>query len=337
MKALVTGSTGFIGSALCRELVAQGVAVRAFHRSSSSLLLLEGLDVEHTIGDLTQPDTLREALVGVDVVFHTAAQLGAPDNPGRMYAVTVEGTRAVLDAALDARVQRLVHTSSVAALGVPETRVGQVSPQEVAWINENHTWNYRPDYWMYGYTKYLAELEVQKAIARGLDAVIVNPTYVIGAGDIHRQSSSPIVQIALQKLRFATEGGFNVVHLADVVAGHLAALQKGRTGERYILGNENLTIAHTLHKIAQIVGVPSPNILLPGGLLRTIASPIERFQSLIDLPVSASTLHQAGYGFYYDTGKARIELGLTNLHSVDQAIQEAYDWFVQVGTLVKRA
>ncbi len=234
MKILVTGSTGFIGGALCQALVAQGGhSVRAFHRVNSSLRLLEGLPVEHAIGDLTQPATLTAAMEGIEAVFHAAAWMGDSE-PGRLYAVTVEGTRAVLRAARQAGVRRLVHTSSVAALGVPP-------PHRVTLMDETHTWNIRPEQYPYGYAKYLAELEIQKEVAQGLDAVIVNPALVLGAGDIHRGSTSILLKVAQRKVGVTMEGGLNVVHIQDVVNGHLKALECGQTGERYILGGQNLS------------------------------------------------------------------------------------------------
>ena len=144
MRFLVTGSTGFIGSHLCRALLETGHSVRAFHRPTSSLDLIKDLDVEHTIGDITQPKTLSDALVEVDVVFHAASKVDYWRGQNEMYPVTVGGTRNVLQAALEAGVQRIIYTSSVAALGVPVQN--SLTP-----INEFHTWNYRPDWWRYGH------------------------------------------------------------------------------------------------------------------------------------------------------------------------------------------
>ena len=246
MKILVTGSTGFIGGALCRELVAQGYEVRAFHRTTSNLRLLENLPVEHVIGDLTQPDSVRAAVEGVEGVFHVAAWVGMND-PGRLYAITVEGTRAVVQAALQCGVRRLVYTSSVAALGIPQPGIPSL-------LDEHHTWNFRPEFFPYGYAKYLAELEIQKAVAQGLDAVIVNPSLVLGPGDLYRHTSSVIMQIATRKVGIAVTGGANVVHVADVVEGHIAAFSRGKTGERYILGHAhgNLSMQQAFALLEQI-------------------------------------------------------------------------------------
>jgi dihydroflavonol-4-reductase len=325
MNVLVTGSTGFIGSALCKALLAQGQRVRAFHRPTSNLLLLEGLPVEHSLGSLAQPATLQEAMQGIEVVFHTAALMGGASEPGQLYMVTVEGTRAVLQAARQAGVRRLVHTSSVAALGVPEwAPMHKAAP---GLIDERHTWNYPAERWPYGYAKYLAELEVQAVVAQGLDAVIVNPSLVMGAGDIYRQSSSLVVQVARQRLPALVEGGLNVVHLADVVAGHLAALEHGKTGERYILGGENLSIVELVRKIAAIVGAAAPSLVLPAGIARLLALPLGWASPFVDFPTSSELLNLAGSYFYFSTRKAQSQLGLEPPRSAEEAIAEAYRWF----------
>jgi dihydroflavonol-4-reductase len=338
MQILVTGSTGFIGASLCLALVDKGHQVRAFHRPTSTLRLLDDLPVEHFLGDLTQPETLAPAMEGVEAVFHVAALLGSgQDLEGRMYAVTVEGTRSVLKAARQAGVRRVVHTSSAAVLGVPELispTIGSVG--KAVFMNESHTWNLRPDFWPYGYSKYLAELEVQKAVAEGLDVVIVNPTYVMGPGDIYRQTNSTVVQAARQRLPTLVEGGLNVVHISDVVAGHLAALETGRTGERYLLAGENLTIVQLVRKIAEVAGVTAPTLVLPGGLVRSLGWIAILAQSIIDLPINGRLSHLAGYYFYFDNAKSQIELGLPPPCPANQMILDAYNWFVKIGALTQR-
>lgn len=330
IKILVTGSTGFIGAHLCRALVERGHRVRAFHRPSSPLRLLEGLEVEHALGDLTRPDTLQDAMTGIEAVFHTAAWMGGSDPAGQQYAVTVEGTRNVLQAAQKAGVHRIVHTSSAAALGVPGAgQKGLAGKNQPALVDERHTWNFRPDFYPYGYAKYLAEQEVQKAVAQHLDVVIVNPTLVFGAGDIYRQAGSIITQVAEQRVGVAVEGGLNCVHVADVIDGHLAALACGRTGERYILGGENLTHLRLLQIIAEVTGAPGPSMVLPTGLVRSLAGPAQALRTFLTLPVSPELLRLAGYFFYYDLSKSESELGLTSHRPVKDAIREAYEWFRQ--------
>lgn len=323
MVYLVTGSTGFIGAQICRALIGQGYKVRAFHRVNSPLTLLNDLDVDHAIGDLTLPETIDRAMQGVEVVFHTAAQLGSRGDPKRMASVTVNGTKHLLQAALDNGIKKVIHTSSVAALGVPlEPGKGSLSL-----MDEQHTWNYPPEWWQYGYTKYLAELEVQKYVSMGLDVVIINPSVVIGAGDINRVSGRVIIHVAKRHLPVATPGGLNAVHIEDVVRGHLAALKHGRRGERYIIGGENITHLDFIKKVAKITGVPAPLVSLPTGLVRALVIPTSIANKFIPLPMSGDTFHKAGYFFYYNTEKSKSELGLEKTHSLSDAINDAYTWY----------
>lgn len=331
MKVLITGSTGFIGAALCRELVNAGHQVVAFHRPTSMLRLLEDLPVEHAIGDLTQIETLENAMQGVEVVFHTAAMIGTHHEPGQMYAVTVEGTRAVLNSARNAGVSRVVHTSSVAALGVPEPPPHRQAVPVL--LDEKHTWNFRHDYWPYGYAKYLAELEVQRAVVHGLDVVIVNPSIVMGAGDIYRQNSSMIVQAARKRFPGVLDGGLNIIHIDDVVQGHLAALECGHTGERYILSGHNITISLLLQKISAITGSTIPQIMFPSGMMQKMAGIASWLQSFIDLPIEASNLHMAGMFFFYNNKKAQIQLGIPAIKPLETAITDAYQWFIKIGAI----
>jgi dihydroflavonol-4-reductase len=328
VNILVTGSTGFIGSQLVRALAAEGEKVRAFHRPDSSLLALQGLEVEHAVGDITRPETLAAAMQGIRIVFHTAAKVGRRDR-GDMQAVTVCGARAVYEAALAAGVRRVVHTSSVAALGVPD--LSSLAGQTPLLMNENHTWNYRPDWWPYGYAKYGAEMEAQKAVARGLDVVIVNPAVVIGAGDLNRISGDLILRVARSQVPVSTVGGVNVVHIDDVVRGHLAALERGRTGERYILGGENLSIRDYLQLIAGVTGGRSPRFTMPKEITRALGGPVTALGSRLPLPVGGEILRMAGDYFWYDTSKMRADLGLDMTRPARQAVAEAYAWYQEQG------
>jgi dihydroflavonol-4-reductase len=328
MNVLVTGSTGFIGSHICRAFVAQGTQVRAFHRFGSPLTLLEGLPVEHVYGDLTDPASIEAAMQGVDVVFHAAAQLGSHKNPERIYEVTVQGTRYVLNVALHSGIQRVVHTSSVAALGIPPKGL-----QHPYLIDERHTWNFRPEWWRYGYAKYLAELEVQAAVAQGLDVVIVNPTIVLGAGDLNRISGDIVIHVARRHIPVSIQGGLNAIHIEDVARGHLAALEHGRCGERYILGNENMTHHQFLSAVAKAAGVSPPLLTIPNGCLPLLAYPLTLAHEVFHLPMMGSDLHRAGCYFYYDTHKAQSELGLTDMLPVSQAIDETLAWYKKTGVI----
>jgi dihydroflavonol-4-reductase len=244
-----------------------------------------------------------------------------------MYAVTVAGTRNMLNAARAAGVRRVIHTSTVAALGVPEKpRIKHIAPPA---MNEYHTWNFPPQWWPYGHSKYLAEMEVQNAVANGLDAVIVNPALVIGAGDINRVGGNVIIKAAQGILIAAPHGGLNVVHIDDVVRGHLFALERGRIGERYILGGENLSHKEFLQIVAGVVGIQGPRAAIPEWLIRGLAGPVGIAAKFLPLPIGGDLLHKAGYYFYYDTHKAHQELGLSDLRSTHTAIEDAYLWYRQ--------
>lgn len=322
MDILVTGATGFIGSSLCRTLIRDGNSLRAFHRHTSPLTALEGLAVEHCLGDILDPASVAPAMEGVEVVFHCAAQMGPWRNPAQSQASHVLGTRNVLQAARRAGVRRVVHTSSVAALGVPEPG----APGDTL-LDESHPWNAEPTLWPYGYAKHLAEQEVLAAVHDGLDAVIVNPAAVFGAGDVHRGRKSIIGQVARGHIPVAVAGGLNVVHIDDVVAGHLAALNLGRTGERYILGGENLSITRVLAITAEVVGRRPPRITLPGALVRSTAALVDLVSRPLSLPLTGDLLRLAGLYFYYDMEKSHRELGLPPPTPYRVAAEQAYAWF----------
>jgi dihydroflavonol-4-reductase len=331
MNILVTGSTGFIGAHLCKALLSEGHNVRAFHRPNSPLLALGDLPVEHVLGDITQPTTLQEAFSDVQVVFHAAAHVGRRD-PRQIYQTTVEGTRNVTQAALSAGVQRLVHTSSVAALGVPIEQ-----DRRQAWpptsMNEHHTWNYPAHWWPYGYHKYLAELEVQKIVAQGLDAVIVNPALVVGPADLNRIAGDVLIRVAKGQIPVAIEGGLNVIHIDDVVRGHVAAMKLGQTGQRYILGGENLTHQRFLQLIARAADVRAPRWVLPSRLARNLRLPLSVIGKMLPIPLAGHALHRVGYYFYYDTLKAEHELNLEEHIPLQQAIQQAIHWYKEQGII----
>lgn len=322
--SLVTGSTGFIGSHLCRSLVEYGHKVRAFHRTSSRTLALEGVAVEHAIGDVLDPDSLRAAMQGVDCVFHAAALAAYWRKGTAIVETTVTGTAQVLKAAQAAGVRRVVYTSSVAALGVP--RPGEL-------LNETHLFNYPPERWPYGYAKHLAEKEVLAATKAGLDCVIVNPASVFGPGDLNLIAGALIVEVARRRVPVTTCGGMNVVHVADVVAGHLAAAAHGRPGERYILGGENLPHSEIIRIIAAEVGVRPPKWELPPTLIKLAATAFDAVNPILRLPYNGNLVRLANHRFYCDTAKARRELGLPEPHPFRQAIHEAVAWYRANGYL----
>jgi len=329
--ALVTGSTGFVGSSLCRALLDNGYDLRAFHRTSSSLILIQDLDVEHAVGDVTQPDTLVEAMEGVDVVFHAASKVDYWREPDGLYHVTVGGTRNVLQAALEAGVERVVYTSSVGSLGVPDIK-GRVGHDPIL-INENNVWNYRPEWWRYGHAKHMAENEVQKAVAQGLDAVIVNPSMILGQGDINRISGEIVIMMAKGVVLFAIPGGINAVHIDDVIRGHLLALENGSRGERYILGGENDTFLTFMQTTAEIVGVRPPQRVIPPWVLLPLAGPLDLLCRFLPMPFNGDLLRFCSRYMYYDTRKAEDVLGFKAQYSFRDALQSTYEWYKSQGMI----
>ncbi len=326
MKVLVTGATGFIGSHLCRALLRQDHHVRALQRATSSLLALEGLSLERVEGDLFEPASLLSAMEGVEVVFHCAGEVGKWRDPKRMAASHVQGTRNVLQAARRAGVRRVVHTSSVAALGVPDHRPERAG-ETIPLMDERHQWNADGHHWPYGYAKHMAEREVLRAVSGGMDVVIVNPAAVFGAGDLNHVSSGVIWHMAHGRVPPIVPGGLNAVHIDDVITGMLAAMARGKAGERYILGGENLTHARLLATIAEVVGRPAPRIALPVWLLRVLAPALDALGRVFPLPVRGGLLRMAGYYFYYDIRKAQRELGVPQPRPFRQAVEEAFAWY----------
>lgn len=326
MRILVTGSTGFVGGSICKALIGKSMNVRAFHRPSSNLTLLKDLPVEHVLGDLTNRESIQNAMQDVDVVIHTAAMVDSNNLPGKMYTVTVEGTRTMLETALEFGIKKFIHTSSVAALGIPMEDKNYQNPDKAIWMDENHSWNYRSDYWPYGYCKYLAELEVQKAVSLGLDAVIVNPSVVLGPGDIYRKSSSIFVKLAKEKIPFIPTGGLNIIHIDDVVNGHLAAIENGKTGERYILSGTNISVVDFVHKIAEKINKPTPKIIVPGKVIRRFAGLLKLLYPILNLPVTSEMLRMAGYGFYFSNKKAINELLIPTPKDINEMMESTIKW-----------
>ncbi len=320
MKVLVTGATGFVGSNVAAALAARGDRVRVLRRTTSRLDALEGVPVEYVVGDILDPDSLAAAMQGCRLVFHVAATSQYwRSSKETIYRVNVDGTRNVVRAALAAGVERMVHTSSVAALGYPPRGAladeSQVFPQSLSW-------------WAYGHSKYLAELEVQKGVAQGLPAVIVNPTIVLGPRDVNFISGSLIRASVKGQLRVVPPGGSNMVHVADVVAGQLAAAERGRIGERYILGGENLSHREAATIVAEVTGGPRPLLVLPYWSLSPLAWLVDALNTFSRRPplVTGEQIRLGGETFYVDSSKAVRELGLPQT-PFRQAAADAYAWY----------
>lgn len=325
--AFVTGATGFIGANLVAGLNARNIPVRILHRPSSSREALAGLAYESVQGDiLDDPAGLAEALAGCDWVFHVAAvadywRQGAK----RLYQVNVQGTKNVLAAARRAGVRRFVFTSSLAALGIPPA--GQL-------LHEESEFNVPPPHFPYGHSKVLAEQAVRHAVREGLDAVIVNPTVVLGPRDVNMISGSIIVEAAKGHLRFAPVGGVNFVDVADVVAGQIAAAERGRAGERYILGGENIPYKQAVATISRIVGRSQPFLTLPRWSLPFFASGVRAARAVLGnrVPLDENQVRIMGANIYADSGKAHRELNLPHT-PFTTTVQRAYNWYNSHGYL----
>ncbi len=331
MNILVTGATGFIGSHLCQALVKHGHHVRALHRPTSSLALLEGVPVERVQGDLFKPDSLALATRDIEVLYHCGGRVGSWTDAEEMAASHVEGTHNILSAARQCGVRRFIHTSSVAALGVPE-RAAE-SNEILPIMDESHAWNYIAEEWPYGYAKHRAEEEVRRSTVDGFNTIILNPASVFGAGDKNLASSAIVMHMARGRRPPIPPGGLNVIHIDDVVAGHIGALEHGVSGERYILGGENITFEQLLTTVAEVVGAPRPRWHMPGWALRYLSSPAELLGRIMGIPLRGHMLRLAGLHFYYDSRKAQRELLVPAPQTHRSAIEDAHAWYLDNGFL----
>ena len=322
MKAFITGGTGFIGGNLIRTLCADGYAVRALVRQNSERRNLAGLHCELVEGDLTNTAKLTEQLSGCDVVFHVAAHysLWAKD-AAAIYQANVTGTENILAAAKNAGVKRFVHTSSVAAIGVPAA--GTLATETTTTTVNELVSDYKK-------SKFLAEQAALKAAKNGLDVVIVNPSTPIGAHDVKPTPTGEIILRFLQdRMPAYVHTGLNLIDVEDVARGHILAWQKGRTGERYILGNRNLTFKEMLQMLAQITGKPAPRFAVPHFLPLAVAFMDEMILArwFGKTPqVSYYSVQMSQHAMYYDSSKAVRELGLPQ-HSIENALEKAVQWF----------
>lgn len=323
MTVLVTGATGFVGSAVARLLLREGMAVRVLARAGSDRRNLDGLDVEICEGDLTDRGSLDRAVTGAQALFHVAAdyRLWAL-HPQEIYRANVDGTRALMLAALDAGVPRIVYTSSVATLGLHAD--GTAADEDTPVALENMIGPYKR-------SKYMAEEEVSRLVAeRGLPAVIVNPSTPIGPGDIKPTPTGRMIRDAVAgRMPAYVDTGLNIVHVDDVAEGHWLALHRGAVGERYILGGENMSLGAILAQIAALVGRSPPRVKLPHGLIMPVAHVAEAWARLTRGPepmVIPDAVRMARKRMYFTCAKARTALGYAP-RPAQQAIADAVAWF----------
>jgi dihydroflavonol-4-reductase len=321
MLAFITGATGFVGSHIARALSEQGADLRLLVRASSNKKNIADLKADLAIGDLREPASLEKAISGCDIVFHVAAdyRLWVRD-PQEMYRSNVEGTRTILEAARKNKVRRVVYTSSVATMGFTD---GQVADENSPVSLANMIGPYKR-------SKFLAEQVAIEAARSGIDVVTVNPTTPVGENDIKPTPTGRIVVDFLKKKFPAyVDTGLNLVDVTECARGHIAAMEKGRSGERYILGGENLTLKQILDKLGAITGLPSPTMRVPYILALATGVVDEIVTGRIRGREPRATIDAVRMGrkkMFVTSAKAERELGW-KIVPVDNALKRAADWF----------
>ena len=321
MKTFVTGATGFIGASIVRELLRDGREVRVLVRANSNLSNLKGLDVELWKGDLLDVPTLNSGLKGCDVLYHAAAdyRLWTRD-PDEMYRTNVGGTKAVLEAALENGVSRVVYTSSVGTLG----NSGNGLPG-----NEGTPVSLADMVGPYKKSKFLAEREAERFFALGLPVVIVNPSTPVGPWDIKPTPTGKIiVDFLKRKMPAYLDTGLNLIAVEECARGHLLAEKKGIPGRKYILGNSNLSLCDIFVMLQEITGLPAPKVRLPYAPVLVAAWLNEGFSRITGLEplIPLAGVRMAAHHMYFDSGRAVRELGLPQT-PVKEALERAVEWF----------
>jgi dihydroflavonol-4-reductase len=325
MKTFITGATGFIGASIVRELLKDGREVRVLVRKGSDTSNLVGLDVELWQGDLRDHAGLHQGLKGCDVLYHAAADYRLwTRNPAEMYRINVDGTAAILEAALENSLSRVVYTSSVGTLGNPGDGIpgSEDTPVRLADMVGH-----------YKKSKFLAEREAERFVARGLPLVIVNPSTPVGPLDIKPTPTGKIIVDFLNRRMPAyLDTGLNIIAVEDCARGHILAEQKGAIGRKYILGSANLTLREIFAILAEITGLSAPKLRLPytpillAAYINAGLSMITGKEPLIPL----AGVQMAAKFMYFDPSRAIRELGLPQA-PVREALQRAVEWFRQNG------
>ncbi|MBC85568.1 MAG: dihydroflavonol 4-reductase [Bdellovibrionaceae bacterium] len=327
MKYLVTGATGFVGSWVTRKLVEDGHTVRVLRRSSSDISELEGLDVQHCIGDITDLESLKKAAESVDNIFHIAGLVGYTKQArAAMEKVNVEGTRNVIQTVKDLNLGRLLHFSSVVAIGAG------LNKDQI--LTEDSEFNISHLDLGYFETKRNAELLVKAAVDQGeIDAVMVNPSTIYGPGDAKKGSRKVMLKVAKGKFPIYTDGGVNVVSIHDVVEGTLKAFEKGQSGERYILAGDNITIKELFSTIANAAGVAPPSLFLPTPVVKAlgvVGDILEKYN--LKSITNSENAATATMFHWFSNEKSKKELGL-QFRDSKSAIRESMKWAKENGKI----
>lgn len=327
-RVLVTGASGFVGSAVVKAALGRGYQVRAMVRATSPRENLRGLDIEVVEGDMRDAAAMDRALDGIEVLFHVAAdyRLWAPD-PRDIMRANADGTRVTMEAALRRKVERIVYTSSVATLRVK----GAQTP-----VDENAPNDEQQTIGVYKRSKVAAERIVEKLVAeQGLPAVIVNPSTPIGPRDIRPTPTGRIIVEAAQgKIPAFVDTGLNLVHVDDCAQGHLLALDRGRIGERYILGGDDVLLRDMLATIARLCGRKPPTVALPRWPLYPLALAAQGIAKFTGKEpfVTVDGLKMSRYRMFFSSAKARAELGYT-ARPYAEGLRDAVEWFRIAGYL----
>jgi dihydroflavonol-4-reductase len=322
---LVTGASGFVGSHVVRCLLTRGEAVRVLVRASSKLRAIEGLPVERAEGDLRDAASLQRAMTGVKRVFHVAADYRLwARNPGEIYENNVQGTRNLLAAARNARVERVVYTSTVGTIAVP--REGRLPDESTESTLDQMIGHYKRSKW-------LAEQEALRAAAEGVPVVIVNPTTPVGPGDWKPTPTGRLILDFLQgRMPAYVDAGLNLVAVEGVAAGHLQAAERGRIGERYLLGGRNMTLIEILRALSAISGRRAPRVRLPHAVALAASYADQLFSRIMGreprIPVEGAKM--ARHKMFVDSSKAVRELGF-EAQPVEAALARAVRWYEDNG------
>lgn len=332
-KVFVTGANGLIGSNLCHKLADLGYDVIALVRQQSSLLGLKGFTGKIVYGDILDVENLILQIDGADFVFH-AAGLVSFDNRRReeLFQVNAEGTKNVMNASLQVGVKKVVHTSSVAAIGIPP--VDEIADEAIDYNRQKYEVAYSD-------SKHFGEVEVRKAMQRGLDVVIVNPGSVVGQRDVYFHFGV-LLRVLSRRDPFGkgkkivpyVSGGMCVVGVDDVVDGEIAALRCGKSGERYILGSENISFKDLFGKIGKVVGAAKPNFKVPIWTAKFAASFLEILSDVTGRPPVLTRAHvvSATLPHYFSFEKAERDLGFKP-HPIIEAIRKSYEWYINNGLM----
>jgi dihydroflavonol-4-reductase len=325
LKTLVTGATGFIGSNVVRELIKRGEDVRVTLRKNSDTRNIDDLDIEKVYCDIRNRESVKNALNGCDILYHVAAYFSHwSPNIKLFYDINVEGTKTLLEEALSQGLEKVVYTSTSNTIG--SHGAGNYVTEEAefnGWEAKDH----------YAISKYLAENEAKKLCEKGLPLVIVNPTLVIGVRDLKpTPSGALIVDIANRDMPGYIEGAINVIDVEDVAQGQILAAKKGRIGERYLFGNENLFVGEFFNLIAEIAGVKAPKMKIPYrlaillGYFFQFGARITKKEPI----VSVSQVRLGKMGEHFNCSKAINELGLPQT-PIKETIKKAIDWYTKNG------